>query len=112
MSDATTLLSRKCYPDTKSLREGVAQMHHQMRTSYFRLGWNYFVRQGVSYTIFSTKVAMFLLVTVDPEILGWKFSSTVATVAYCSQHPILRISGYHIMHVFDTRAEPAYALYF
>ena len=70
MSDATTLLSQKCYPDTKSLREAVAQMRHQLRTSYFWLGWNYFVRQGVSYTIFSTKVAMFLFVTVDPEILS------------------------------------------
>ena len=60
MSDATTLLSQKCYPDTKSLREAVAQIRHHLRTSYFWLGWNYFVRQGVSYTIFSTKEAMFL----------------------------------------------------
>ena len=68
MSDATTLLSQKCYPDTKSLGEAVAQMRHQLRISHVWLGWNYFARQGVPYTIFSTKVAMFLFVTVDPEI--------------------------------------------
>ena len=37
MSDATTLLSQKCYPDTKSLREAVAQMRHQFIISYFWL---------------------------------------------------------------------------
>ena len=70
MSDATTLLSQKCYPDTKSLREAVAQMRHQLRIPSFWLGWNYLVRQGVSYNIFRTKVAMFLLVTLDAEILS------------------------------------------
>ena len=35
MSDATTLLSQKCYPDTKSMRGAVAQMRHQRRISSF-----------------------------------------------------------------------------
>ena len=62
MSDATTLLSQKCYPDTKSLSEAVAQMRYQLRISYFWPSWNYFVRQGV-------------------YIQKWP-SSAVATVAY------------------------------
>ena len=58
------LLSHKqCYPDTNYLREAVAR--HRLRASYYLwLGLNYL--QGVFYTIFSTKVAMFLFLIVDP----------------------------------------------
>ena len=107
MSDTTTLISQKCYPDTKSLREAVAQMRHQLRISYFWRGWNYFVRQRVSYTtICSAKVAMFLFVAVDPQIL----SCQILKYVLLQQLRLVNIlgirfdSGYHFMHVYDTHA--------
>ena len=75
-------------------------MRHQLRISYyFWLGWNYFVREGVFYTTLSTKVAMFLFVTVDPQIVSCQIlkccrNSCVLSTSY--------ISGYHLTHVFDT----------